>query len=47
MGHAHGIAFEMTRATLQFGDQSDPNERIAERIIELANTCVSEFRQHL
>jgi hypothetical protein len=31
-----GVAFEMRRAALQLGDQSDLNERIAKRIIELA-----------
>ena len=52
------IAFEMTRAALQLGDQSDLNERIAKKIIELAKTSdlnpdrlcesvLSEFRQHL
>jgi hypothetical protein len=53
-----GIAFEMTREALQLGDQSDLNERIAKKIIELAKTSdldpdrlcesvLSEFRQHL
>jgi len=53
-----GVAFEMTRIALQLGDQSDLNERVAKRIIELAKTselnpdrlCESvlgEFRQHL
>jgi len=53
-----GVAFEMTRAALQLGDQSDLNERIAKRIVQLARTSelnadrlcesvLSEFRQHL
>ena len=54
-----GVAFEMARAALQLGAQSNLiNERIAKRIIELAKTgelnpdrlCESvlkEFRQHL
>ena len=53
-----GVAFEMTRAALQLGDQTDLNERIAKRIVELADTSglnpdrlcesvLSEFRQHL
>jgi hypothetical protein len=53
-----GVAFEMTRAALQLGDQTDLNERIAKRIVELANTnglnpdrlcesVLAEFRQHL
>jgi hypothetical protein len=56
---AMGVACEMARAALQFGDQGNLiNERIAKRIIELAKTgeldpnllceCVlREFRQHL
>jgi hypothetical protein len=50
-----GVAFEMTRAALQLGDL---NERIAKRIVELANTSglnpdrlcesvLAEFRRHL
>ena len=54
-----GVAFEMARAALQLGDQSNLiNERIAKKIIELAKTgelnpallcesVLSEFRQHL
>jgi hypothetical protein len=53
-----GVAFEMTRAALQLGDQTDLNERIAKRIVELANTSglnpdrlcesvLAEFRRHL
>jgi hypothetical protein len=53
-----GVAFEMVRAGLQLSDQSNLNERVAKRIIELAKTgklnpdllcesVLSEFRQHL
>jgi hypothetical protein len=54
-----GVAFEMARVALQLAEQSNLiNERIANRIIELAKTselnpdllCESvlkEFRQHL
>jgi hypothetical protein len=55
-----GVAFEMARAALQLGDRGSLiNERVAKRIIELANTAgelnpdllcesvLSEFRQHL